>query len=82
MPTSRGLLPLFKSLLNNTTIKDLYLNDICLQNDAIRALGKCLIKNKTLQQINLGNCGVDDESLSVLKKGLMLNCGLKVIFSL
>jgi hypothetical protein len=75
---SRGLIALFNSLEKNTTIRDLYLNDICLQNDAVKALAKAMIKNKTIQHLNIGNCAVDDESVSLLKNGLMFNTGIKV----
>jgi hypothetical protein len=75
---SRGLMALFNGLQKNNTIRDLYINDICMQNEVIKSLSKCLIKNKTIQHLNLGNCGIDDESLSLMKTGLMFNTGIKV----
>lgn len=77
-PTSRGLIPLFKTLETNKTLIDLYINDICIQDTAMKALNTALIRNKTLKNLHLGNCGIDLESLYVLKNGLMLNKTLNV----
>lgn len=76
--TSKGMIPLLKSIGHNDSIKDLYINDICLQNDTVKALSKMLVRNTTLTHLNLGNCGIDDESVLILKTGLVFNSSLKV----
>jgi len=58
--TSKSLVPFFLAMKKNKTIKILYLNDIGMEIDSIKAIGKCLKKNKCLEELNLGNTGFSD----------------------
>lgn len=58
--SSKSLVPFFGAMKKNKTVKILYLNDIGIEMETIKALSNCLRKNKSLEELNLGNTGFSD----------------------
>lgn len=78
--TAKGLVPLFKALTANSTLKYLGLGGIAIGNiEGSRALSSLLSTNQTLIGLDLQNTQIDDNGASDLIRGLALNKSLRYL---